>query len=86
MRVALSHKIFLSDPGKAAAGRGRTGKGRLAGGREGKILSPAAKRRAVDMLKNTLSMSERLACKAVGLARSTYRRLPAAQTPVRASV
>ncbi|WP_204805884.1 IS3 family transposase [Mycobacterium riyadhense] len=26
-------------------------------------------------------MSERLACKAVGLARSTYRRLPAAQTP-----
>lgn len=33
------------------------------------------------MLKDTLSMSERLACKAVGLARSTYRRLPAAQTP-----
>ena len=33
------------------------------------------------MLKNTLSMSERLACKAVGLARSTYRRLPMAQTP-----
>ncbi len=26
-------------------------------------------------------MSERLACKAVGLARSTYRRLPVAQTP-----
>ena len=33
------------------------------------------------MLTTTLSMSERLACKAVGLARSTYRRLPAAQTP-----
>jgi hypothetical protein len=33
------------------------------------------------MLKTTLSMSERLACKAVGLARSTYRRLPLAQTP-----
>ncbi|WP_454231480.1 IS3 family transposase [Mycolicibacterium fortuitum] len=47
---------------------------------EGKILSPAAKRRAVDMLKDTLNMSERLACKAVGLARSTYRRLPQAQT------
>src|SRR6476469_9432808 len=46
-----------------------------------KILSPAAKRRAVDMLTTTLSMSERLACKAVGLARSTYRRLPVAQTP-----
>ena len=46
-----------------------------------KILSPAAKRRAVDMLTTTLSLSERLACKAVGLARSTYRRLPVAQTP-----
>ena len=33
------------------------------------------------MLTTTLSMSERLACKAVGLARSTYRRLPVAQTP-----
>ncbi|MCH9708582.1 MAG: IS3 family transposase, partial [Actinomycetia bacterium] len=33
------------------------------------------------MLKDTLSMSERLACRAVGLARSTYRRLPLAQTP-----
>jgi putative transposase len=33
------------------------------------------------MLKQTLSMSERLACKAVGLARSTYRRTPIAQTP-----
>ena len=33
------------------------------------------------MLKTTLGLSERLACKAVGLARSTYRRLPIAQTP-----
>jgi len=33
------------------------------------------------MLKDTMSMSGRLACKAVGLARSTYRRLPMAQTP-----
>ncbi|HVT96144.1 MAG TPA: IS3 family transposase [Acidobacteriaceae bacterium] len=48
---------------------------------KGKILSPAAKRRAVDMLKDTMSMSERLACKAVGLSRSTHRRLPQAQTP-----
>ena len=33
------------------------------------------------MLNTTLSMSERLACRAVGLARSTYRHLPVAQTP-----
>ncbi|WP_372341547.1 IS3 family transposase [Nocardia sp. CC216A] len=48
---------------------------------KGKILSPSAKRRAVDMLKDVKDMSERLACKVVGLARSTYRRLPAPQTP-----
>ena len=52
------------------------GEGRAARGGQGKILSPAAKRRAVGMLKQTLGMSERLACKAVGLARSTYRRIP----------
>ena len=33
------------------------------------------------MLTTTLGMSERLACKAVGLARSTHRRLPVSQTP-----
>jgi len=32
------------------------------------------------MLKDTMRMSERLACKAVGLARSTYRTLPMAAT------
>ena len=44
-------------------------------------MSPAAKRRAVDILKTVLGISERLACKAVGLARSSYRRVPLAQTP-----
>jgi putative transposase len=33
------------------------------------------------MLKEVLGISERLACKAVGLARSTYRRTPIALTP-----
>ena len=33
------------------------------------------------MLTTTLGMSERLACNAVGLSRSTFRRLPQAQTP-----
>jgi hypothetical protein len=33
------------------------------------------------MLTATKGMSQRLACKAVGLARSIYRRLPVAQTP-----
>jgi hypothetical protein len=43
-------------------------------------LSPAAKRRAVDMLKSVMGISERLAGKAVGLARSTYQHVPIAQT------
>jgi putative transposase len=33
------------------------------------------------LLAEALSMSERLACKALGLARSAYRNLPMAQTP-----
>ena len=33
------------------------------------------------MLVNTMSVSKRLACKAVGLARSTYARTPIADTP-----
>lgn len=37
-------------------------------------MRPAAKRRAVDMLKDTSSTLERMACKASGLARSTCRR------------
>ena len=61
--------------------RRRTGEGRPAGGGEGKILSPADKRRAVDMLVTTMRVSKRLACRAVGLARSTYSRTPIAQTP-----
>ncbi|WP_370369893.1 IS3 family transposase [Mycolicibacterium sp. CH28] len=47
----------------------------------GKILDPAAKRRAVDMLVTTMRLSKRLACRAVGLPRSTYARIPIAQTP-----
>ncbi|MGV9611233.1 IS3 family transposase [Nocardia xishanensis] len=48
---------------------------------KGKILGPASKRRAVDMLRQVMGMSERFACKVVGLHRSTYRRLPVALTP-----
>lgn len=44
-------------------------------------MSPAAGRRVVDMLKQVMGLSEWFACKVVGLHRSTYRRLPAAQTP-----
>ncbi len=35
----------------------------------------------MDMLKEVMGMSERFACRAVGLNRSTYRRLPLASTP-----
>ena len=68
-------------PAQATARRRRVGEGRPAGDREGKILSPTAKRAAITMLTDTLQMSERFACKVVGLSRSVYRRLPLAQTP-----
>lgn len=48
--------------------------------REGKVLTRVAQRRAVDVLNDTLSMPERLACKVVGLARSSYLGTPVAQT------
>lgn len=51
---------------KPARRRG-VGEGRTAGDREGKILSPTAKRAAVDMLKDVMSMSERMVCRVVGL-------------------
>ncbi len=44
------------------------------------MVSPAAGRRVVDMLKEVMGMSERFACRVVGLNRSTYRRLPVAST------
>ena len=43
-------------------------------------MSPTAKRAAIDMLKDVKSMSERMACRVVGLSRSVHRRLPRAQT------
>ncbi|MGY1964742.1 MULTISPECIES: IS3 family transposase [Nocardia] len=46
-----------------------------------KLLGPAAKRRAVGMLVRVKGMSERFACKVVGVHRSTFRRLPLDQTP-----
>lgn len=45
------------------------------------MVSPAARRRVVDMLKDGFGMSERFACRVVGLSRSTYRRVPVAATP-----
>jgi hypothetical protein len=59
----------------------RVGEGRAAGDRQGKILSPTAKRAAITLLTGTMQMSERFACKVVGLSRSTNRRLRLAQTP-----
>jgi transposase len=46
-----------------------------------KLLGPAAKRRAVGMLLQVKGMSERFACKVVGVHRSTFRRLPLDQIP-----
>jgi putative transposase len=74
-------KELKERPAQTPARRRRVGEGRIEGGGSGKILDPAAKRRAVDMLVTTMKLSKRLACRAVGLPRSTYARTPIAQTP-----
>jgi putative transposase len=55
-------------------------KGALREVAKGNVLSSAAKHRALGMLKDTLRMSESMACTVVGLARSTYERLSLAAT------
>src|SRR3954452_22466769 len=64
---------------RAAEGdRGRPGAGvpGAEGGREGKLVSPARRRRAVVMLRDRLGVSERWACRVTGQHRSTQRREP----------
>ena len=46
----------------------------LEGGGEGKLVSPARRRRAVWMLMDRLAISERRACRAIGQPRTTQRR------------
>ncbi|MCW4352588.1 IS3 family transposase [Hoyosella sp. YIM 151337] len=48
---------------------------------QGKLVSPAAKRRAVTMLQLRLGCSQRFACLVVGQHRSTQRKPPAQATP-----
>jgi len=47
-----------------------------AGGRPGKLLSPARRRACVEQVKLTLNISERRACRALGQHRSRQRKPP----------
>jgi transposase-like protein len=46
------------------------------GGRPGKLLSPAPRRRCIDQLRRELPVSERRICRVVGQHRSTHRKVP----------
>ena len=63
---------------EAEADRRRSGPGEpgVEGDREGKLVSPSRRRRAVLMLQDRLGLSERRACRYVGQPRSTQRREP----------
>ena len=50
------------------------GQGHLAGGRTGKLLSPARRRLCVEHIREQLGVSERRACRALGQHRSTQRK------------
>ena len=47
-----------------------------AGGRQGKLLSPARRRACVEHVCHTINVSERRACRALGQHRSTQRKVP----------
>src|ERR671927_26757 len=47
-----------------------------AGGRPGKLLSPARRRACVEHIRSVLTISERRACRALGQHRSTQRKTP----------
>jgi hypothetical protein len=47
-----------------------------AGGRQGKLISPARRRSIIDHVRRTLHVSERRACSALGQHRSTQRKRP----------
>ena len=52
------------------------GQGDFAGGRTGKLLSPARRRLCVEHIRDKLGVSERRACQALGQHRSTQRKPP----------
>ena len=52
------------------------GQGDPAGGRTGKLLSPARRRLCVEHIRDKLGVSERRACQALGQRRSTQRKPP----------
>ncbi len=56
-----------------AAGRGRTGQGDSEGSLGGKLLSPTRRRTAVRHVRDRCRVSERRACKALSVPRSTQR-------------
>lgn len=47
-----------------------------AGGRSGKLLSPARRRRCIDQLRREFPVSERRICRMLGQHRSTHRKVP----------
>src|SRR5690349_10690142 len=56
--------------------RPHAGQADPAGGRPGKLLSPARRRACVEHIRSVLNVSERRACRALGQHRSTQRKAP----------
>ena len=48
----------------------------IAGGRPGKLLSPARRRRCIDHIRTMMPVSERRLCRVLGQYRSTQRKVP----------
>src|SRR4030095_16579772 len=62
------------EPGaEEAAGGGGAGQRSAEGHRVGKVLKPAARRRAVDHARAVHGLSQRRACRLIGMDMSSYR-------------
>ena len=61
---------------EAGGGRADAGQADLEGSLRGKLLSPERRRRCVVQVRQRLGVSERRACRVLGQARSTQRRIP----------
>ncbi|BAJ81325.1 putative transposase [Acidiphilium multivorum AIU301] len=61
---------------EASGGRSVAGQGDPDGGGTGKLLSPVRRRRCIDHIRGTMSVSERRVCRVLGQHRSTQRKVP----------
>src|SRR5262245_39000495 len=75
-QVKRLKELELEQPAAQGGFRSDAGQAHSAGGRPGKLLSPARRRACIEQVRAQLHVSERRACAALGQHRSTQRKIP----------